>query len=139
VKGGRGIEAKRLISRKEGQRSESVSLMLRFEKVLLGKVQLGFLSFNVRDFVPYALQCFKCQRTVHVAAQCKGKKRCAKCGGAHDYGECGSNVKCCNCGGEHSAAFDGCQVQREAQRSRISHDVSYAVAIKPDWWNYSAD
>lgn len=68
----------------------------------------------------------------HVAAQCKGKKRCAKCGGAHDYGECGSNVmaKCCNCGGEHSAAFGGCKVQREAQRYIMTDPVSYAEAIK---------
>ena len=63
------------------------------------------------------------------------KKRCAKCGGEHDYGECGNNVKVNgrNCGGEHSAAFGGCQVQREdreAQRYRISHDVSYAEAVK---------
>jgi hypothetical protein len=100
VKGGRMIEAKRLISRKEGQRSESLSVMMRFEKVLPGKAQIGFLSFNVRELVPYALHCFKCQ-IIDVAAQCKGKKICAKCGGAHDYGECGSNVKvkCCNCVG----------------------------------------
>nr|AAX30817.2 SJCHGC07841 protein [Schistosoma japonicum] len=72
--------------------------MLRFEKVLLRKVQIGFLSFNVREFVPYALHCFKWQRMGHVASQCKGKKRCAKCGGEHDYGESGSNVKvkCCS-------------------------------------------
>ena len=37
----------------------------------------------------------------HVAALCEAKKRCAKSGGAQDYGECGNNVKvnCCNCGG----------------------------------------
>lgn len=68
------IEAKRLISRKEGQRCESLSVMLRFEKVLMRKIQMGLLSFNVREFVPYALQCFKCIRMGHVAAQCKGEK-----------------------------------------------------------------
>ena len=65
VKGGRVIEAKMFISRKEGQRSGSLSVMLRFEKVLLGKVHIGFLTFNVREFVPYALQCFKYQRMGH--------------------------------------------------------------------------
>ena len=58
------IQVKSLISRKKGQRSESLSVMLRFEKVLPGKVQ--------REFVPCALQRFKCQRMGHVAAQCKG-------------------------------------------------------------------
>ena len=34
----------------------------------------------------------------HVAAHCKGKKICAKCGGAHDYGENNVKVKYCNRG-----------------------------------------
>ena len=41
-------------------------------------------------------------------------------------------VKCCNFVGEHSAAFGGCQVQREARearRYRISHDGSYTEAV----------
>ena len=70
-----------------------LSVLLRFEKVRPGKVQIGFLSFNVREFVPSPLQCFTCQRMGHVAVQCKGKKIYAKCGGEHDYGECGSNEK----------------------------------------------
>ena len=74
LKGGRMIEAKRLISRKEGQRSESLSVLLRFEKVIPGNVQRGFLSFNVREFVPSVVRCFKCQRMGHVAVQCKVKK-----------------------------------------------------------------
>lgn len=37
---------------KEDQRSERLSVIVRFEKVLPGKVQIGFLSFNVRSFVP---------------------------------------------------------------------------------------
>jgi hypothetical protein len=101
---------------------------------LARKVQIGFLSFNVWEFVSYVLLCFKCLRMRHVAVQCKVKKRCAKCGGECDYSECGSNVKvkCCNCGGGHSTAFGRCQVQRvarQAQRDRISHDVSYAEAV----------
>jgi hypothetical protein len=59
VKEGRVIVAKRLISRKVGQRGESLSMMLRFGKVLPGNVQIECLSFSDREFVPYALQCFK--------------------------------------------------------------------------------
>jgi hypothetical protein len=33
------------------------------------------------------------------------------------------------CGGQR-AAFGGCQVQRDAQRYRIGHDVSYAEAVR---------
>jgi hypothetical protein len=51
VRGGRMTETKRLISRKEGLRSESLSMLLRFEKVLPGKVQIEFLNFNVRELL----------------------------------------------------------------------------------------
>ena len=66
--------------------------------------------------------------------QCKGKLRCARCGGQHDYGKCEKEAKMkCNCGGEHSAAFGGCVVQREAreaQRVKVLSKVSYAEALK---------
>ena len=42
------VEAKRLFSKKEGQRSESLSLLFMFEKVVHKKVQMGFLAFIVR-------------------------------------------------------------------------------------------
>ena len=37
VKGGRGIEAKMMISRKEGQKSESLSVLLRLRRLCLEK------------------------------------------------------------------------------------------------------
>lgn len=63
------------------------------------------------------------------------KKRCAKCRGEHDYGECGNNVNvnCYNSGGELSTAFNVSQVQkeaREAQRYKITHNVSYSEAAR---------
>ena len=54
VKGGRVIEAKSLLSRKEGQRSESLSVLLRFEKVLAGTVQIAFSYFNVVDMLNHS-------------------------------------------------------------------------------------
>ena len=81
------------------------------------------------------MRCFKCQRFGHLAAQCRGKLRCAKCGSEHEYGQCGDNteLKCCNCGGQHSVAYGGCVKQKEAkevQKYKITHKVSYAEAIK---------
>jgi len=70
-----------------------------------------------------------------VATVCKGKKRCCKCGGEHDYGQCEEGVepKCCNCGGPHSAAFLGCKAQKqatEAMRIKTVQNISYAQAVK---------
>lgn len=71
-----------------------------------------------------------------VAAVCRGKQRCGKCGGEdHEYGKCneGTKIKCCNCGGEHSAAYKGCEAHKraaEVQRIRVEGKLTYAEAIK---------
>lgn len=42
-------------------------------------------------------------------------------------------LKCCNCGGQPSAAYGGCEKQKEAkevQKVKVTYKVSYADAIK---------
>jgi hypothetical protein len=123
VEGGIVVEAKRLFSKKEGQRSEILSVLLMFEKVLPKNVHMGFLAFTVREFVPPQLRCFKCPKngTCSNSVQRKEKIPSAKCEGEHDYGECGNNVKvnCFNGGGTHSPRYSGCQVQKKARGPKI--------------------
>lgn len=76
-----------------------------FKQEMPSKVQLGYMSYYpVREFISHPLRCFKCQRFGHVATQCRGKIRCAKRGGEHEYDKCTNKteLKCCNCGGQHS-------------------------------------
>ncbi|KAL2076444.1 hypothetical protein ACEWY4_027972 [Coilia grayii] len=129
-------EAKRLKMKRDGVLMDSLSVLLTFDELMLPqKVFTGFMSYDVRVYVPPPLRCFKCQRYGHVAAICKSKTRCSKCGGEHNYGECaeGATQKCCNCGGNHSAAYGGCEVfkrMREVQRIKVEHGMSYAEAVK---------
>lgn len=68
------------------------------------------------------IQCFKCQRLGHVAANCNLDYRCVKCAEQHDPGECqikekieDSNIYCVNCAKSgHPASFKGCPVYRNA-------------------------
>lgn len=133
LKGGDIVDAKRLTKGKE--KLDSMSILIWFKNEIPSKVQMGFMCYPVREYIPHPMRCFKCQRFGHVAAQCRGKLRCAKCGNEHEYGQCGDNaeLKCCNCGGQHSAAYGGCVKQKEAkevQKYKIAHNVSYAEAIK---------
>ncbi|XP_060763851.1 uncharacterized protein LOC132872786 isoform X2 [Neoarius graeffei] len=133
LKGGEIVDAKRLTKGKE--KTESLSILLHFKDEMPDKIQMGFMCYPVREYIPPPLRCFKCQRFGHVAAQCKGKLRCAKCGEGHEYGKCGENaqLKCCNCGGQHSAAYGGCERQKEAkevQKYKVTYHVSYADALK---------
>lgn len=135
IKGGKVIKASRIKNKRDGVLKDTTAVILQFEKVLPRSVQMGYINFNVREYIPKPLRCFACQRMGHIAKQCNGKLRCARCGGQHEYGKCekDAKVKCCNCGGDHSAAYEGCVVQkeaREAQRVKITEKVSYAEALK---------
>lgn len=103
--------------------------------MLPSKVSLGYMMYNVREYVPKPLRCFKCQRFGHTAINCKGKRRCARCGEDHDYEKCkrGVQPKCCNCGGDHSVAYGGCEVMKrqvEIQQVRVQNKISYAEAVR---------
>jgi len=90
-----------LKTNKDG-RVDSLSVMLQFEEERLPeRVKIGYISYPVRAYVRAPLRCYNCQRYGHIAKVCKAKRRCARCGGEHDYGRCdeGAEVKCCNCGG----------------------------------------
>lgn len=129
-------EVKRLKASRDGVKRDSLSVMIAFdEERLPEKIYIGYICYNVRPYVPPPLRCFKCQRFGHVAAVCKGKERCSRCGGEHEYGKCaeGAKLKCCNCGGEHSSAYRGCEASKKAeevQRIKVNHGVSYAEAVK---------
>ena len=129
-------DVKRMKANRNGIKEDSLSVLITFdEKSLPEKILIGYMCYYVRPYVPPPLRCFKCQRFGHVAAVCKGKQRCGRCGGDHEYGKCeeGAKLKCCNCGGEHSSAYRGCEVSKKAeevQRVRVTQGVSYAEAAK---------
>ncbi len=68
---------------------DSLLVMINFDQEKLPeKVYIGFMCNDVRLYIPPPLRCFKSQRCGHIAAVCKGKQRCGKCGGDHEYGKC---------------------------------------------------
>lgn len=137
VSGANVVKCRRLMFTRDRIKKESLSVLLFFdEKVLPTRIRVGYMSFQVRPYIPPPLRCFNCQKFGHVAAICRGKRRCGKCGGEdHEYGQCkeGTSVKCCNCGGSHSAAYKGCQAHKKAsevQRVKVEEKLTYAEAIK---------
>lgn len=118
------------------EKVETETVVVEFDtKEVPKEVFFGLIRFSVREFVPKPMRCFNCQEFGHIAKVCKGKRRCARCSGDHEYGKCGVGVKpkCCNCGGEHSVAFWGCEVLRQqtvVQKTRVMQRVTYAEACK---------
>lgn len=136
LKGGEIVIAQRLKTTREGMKKDSETVLIEFEgEHMPKKVYLGYMSYPVRMYVPKPLRCFNCQRFGHIANNCKEKKRCARCGGEHDYGKCGTGVqpKCCNCGGSHNVAYGGCEVMRQEnkiQKIRVERRITYAEAAR---------
>lgn len=106
--------------------TRSVAIILKATQ-LPQRIKLGFEVYQVRQFIPDPLQCYKCRRYGHKAGSCESKQRCARCGGPHLTKECSApreNFKCVNCGGPHSAAFGGCAKRKEiSQIIRMSHEM----------------
>ncbi|XP_072302084.1 uncharacterized protein [Eucyclogobius newberryi] len=130
------VDARRLKVTRFGVRCDSLSVMVTLEgRCLPSKVFIGYMCYSVRPYVPPPLRCFKCQRFGHIAAVCRGRQRCGKCAGDHEYGKCdvGAKLKCCNCGEEHSSAYGGCRFSKraaEVQKIKVSQGISYADAVK---------
>ena len=95
----------------------------------------GYKRINVKEFIPYPVRCFKCQKYGHVSQNCRGTTKCPICGNNHTFEQCDNkqNRKCCNCRLSHSAGYKGCEEFLKAKKiKQFSHSnkISYAEATK---------
>ena len=106
---------KRFPYRTEKGVMQSRSVLLCFtSRILPPVVDIGYLRFRTRPYIPPPKRCFNCNRYGHLAKQCRSAHRCTKCGGRHLYEKCDTNMlKCVNCGGAHSAGYAGCPRYRQ--------------------------
>lgn len=121
---------------RDGEKHETTTVILTFkEGALPERVFVGCLSFKVHPYRRPPLRCYKCQRYGHVAAACRGTRRCGRCGGDHEIFGCKEKeVKCGSCGGGHIAGSWECEQYRQAKRVQQYRDVnkgmSYAEALR---------
>lgn len=128
------VSSKRFTFMRDGIVKHSASVLLTFScDKLPDYVNIHYLRFPLTKYNPPPLQCYHCNGYGHIAATCRYKLRCKKCGESHDYKTCENQLKCCNCGQSHSAAYRGCVKYKEQvlvkQLVRKNH-TSYSDAIK---------
>ena len=94
-------------------RTQMPLFVLTFDTVKLpDRVQIGWTSCQVRQYIPRPRRCYKCQRYGHGATNCRSlDATCVNCG-LPAHGECHEGPRCANCGGEHPASATDCPTYR---------------------------
>jgi hypothetical protein len=141
------ITAKRIVRKNKGVGIPTAQIVLTFYEELPTRVQIGWISCRVREFIPDPLRCFRCQAYGHTGKSCRGREKCSLCAGEHEWRGCPQANKereerrpvCPNCSGSHSAAYRGCPKYQEAKEIihiKISGKMSYAEAVRQ--WHHDA-
>ena len=99
------------------------------------KVYYGYRAYRVKLYIPKPTRCYKCQTFGHIAAQCRGREKCSRCGENHKFENCTKKEtpSCSNCKGSHSAAYQGCPAYKKAvvvTKVKTTEKLSYAQAVK---------
>ena len=111
-------------------------VILSFDRKSLPEfVTMCYQSFQVKQYIPPVIRCYRCQNFGHSITQCRGNTRCVRCGGKRSFQDCEQKdtPKCMRCGGNHSAAYEGCTEVKKAkqiQNIKIEQNLSYAQATK---------
>ena len=115
--------------------ADTKTVLLQFDSTTLPRtVDIGYMRFNIKQYIPPSLRCYKCNRFGHILANCRSKERCSKCGGEHKFNNCeASTMKCVNCNGNHTAASKSyARYQEEIQVLKIKNEkkITYLEAAK---------
>lgn len=124
--------AKRITTRKDGELTNTASIILTFRRASLpASIKAGYLSLKVRPYIPNPLRCFNCQKFGHISSTCSGNQTCPSCGHGLHEGDCSLPPSCINCNGEHSPRYKGCpiyQYEMKVNQIKITEKISYFAA-----------
>ena len=132
------IEVRRIYKRSSGTKEPTTALVLSYNcsiEEIPSRVQIGYLTFKTRTYIPLVTRCYKCQKYGHIAANCRKEKHtCPVCAGPHSYEECHTkdSKKCANCGGAHSVSFRECPkyvMAKQVTHRAATYHMSYRDAL----------
>ncbi|GFO18977.1 RNA-directed DNA polymerase from mobile element jockey [Plakobranchus ocellatus] len=81
------------------------------------RIRAGYLTLDVRPYVPLPMRCYKCQRYGHGKDRCKKPAAvCVRCGkGGPVERDCSADPFCVDCRGDHAASSKTCPKFLEEQ------------------------
>ena len=133
------IEVRRIYKRSSsGEKELTTATVLSFScsiEEIPSRVQIGYLTFKTKTYIPLVTRCYKCQKYGHISSNCrKEQNTCPACAGPHSYEECQTrdSKKCANCGGAHSASFRECPkyvIAKQVTHRAATNHMSYRDAL----------
>ncbi|GBN24598.1 hypothetical protein AVEN_220058-1 [Araneus ventricosus] len=130
------IAARRITLKRDGQIIPTRHVILTFDTpVLPKKITAGYISCDIRPYIPNPVRCFKCQRFGHTKTACRGSSalcpRCSESG--HEETICQNPEKCFNCKGNHASYSKTCpkwKLEKEIQSVKVTRNISIQESRK---------
>ena len=130
-------DARRMTRYREGEKQLSKSICITFEEDIPERVFIDYVCYRVRPYEEAPLRCYCCQEYGHVAAVCRGERKCGRCGSKdckkRQCEEQKVQAKCSNCDGNHHAGAAQCpkrNMEEKVERIRKEVRMPYAEAVK---------
>ena len=130
-------DARRMTRFREGKKELSKSICINFEEEIPERVYIDYVCYRVRQYEEAPLRCYCCQEYGHVAAVCRGERKCGRCGSKEcKKRQCEEQLvqaKCSNCAGNHHAGAAQCpkrNMEEHVKKIRKEDRVSYAEAVR---------
>ncbi|XP_064464573.1 uncharacterized protein LOC135375865 [Ornithodoros turicata] len=127
------VAVKRIVMRRDGKEIPTKHIILSFKlHKLPDTIKAGYLSCNVRAYIPNPSRCYKCQRFGHGSQVCRGQPVCAKCSGKdHSSESCSNDFQCANCKGNHPVYSRSCPCWKEEKqilKLKTEQNITYSAA-----------
>ena len=125
--------AKRFTRRVGGTVENTPTLLLTFDMPSCPtKIELDYMTYQVKRHIPNPLICFRCGQFGHPEARCTNAERCLTCGDNKHDGDC--VAKCLNCSQlGHSCLSRQCEVwqkEKDICTIKVEQEIPYGQARK---------